>query len=559
MPLRALLLPILLLSSASASAQVIRGVVTDAISGTAVPGALVNLRSSSGSDTLAIIRRAVTNARGEYAIAAPGAGLYRLTVRRIGVREWNSAPFQLNVGETVVQDAVLDPFTTLPRITVADRSLCTTDRTRGARIAELWREAETALNVIAISSRDSSLSRRMVRFTRRMSAVNAEIIEETYHSYDERDGIGEPNFRSLSGDSLSTAGYWKDAANEMTFYAPDAQALLSTAFVRDHCFSLVDNRADRAGLVGLGFAPIRGRLTPDIRGTLWLNASTFELERVDFKWTQLPWELEHDRVGGEVRFTRLPTGAWIVKNWTLTMPRPSTIELRSTGSNRQRVVTDGLGQEGGMILVHGLEKFDTPGTVTGRVTRSGKPLLGTQVRLVGTPFQVAVDRDGRFRFDSVPPGLHAIVAEHPEFAAFNVRVAEQEFALQEGATRHLVFHAGGEKEIANAMCPGRDWRLPTLRLTLIDERTGQPLRKTPLRMRWLEVVPATHGSLLGKEARDADQNVTTDDVGRAVFCSLPAALTLTLGYPKDSGLVPLHTFKLGPQENAVATVRATPP
>ena len=29
--------------------------------------------------------------------------------------------------------------------------------------------------------------------------------------------------------------------------------------------------------------------------------------------------------------------------------------------------------------------------------------------------------------------------------------------------------------------------------------------------------------------------------------------------PSDGGLYPLHTFKLGPQENALATVRSVPP
>jgi hypothetical protein len=53
--------------------------------------------------------------------------------------------------------------------------------------------------------------------------------------------------------------------------------------------------------------------------------------------------------------------------------------------------------------------------------------------------------------------------------------------------------------------------------------------------------------------------VKTDDFGNAVFCSLPAGQTLTLGYPLDGGLYPLHTFKLGLQENAVATLRASPP
>jgi hypothetical protein len=554
-------LAILAAASSAAGAQVIRGVVTEVGSGTPLAGALVTLRGAAAArDTGAAIRSVVTNQLGDYAITAPGAGQYRVTVRRIGVRAWLSDVLNVGSGETMVLDVAMDPFTTLPRVTVADRSLCTTGRD-GARVAALWREAETALTVIVVSGQDSTLRRRLVRFSRSVALRTTDVIEETYHSYDENDRIGEPNFRSPSGDSLSHVGYWTDAANDMTFYAPDATALLSTAFLRDHCFSVVENQRNRPGFIGLAFAPIRSRIIPDIRGTLWLDLATYELRLVEFKWTQLPWELQHDRVGGEVHFMRLPTGPWIVKNWTLTMPRPSRVEFRGAGiSKQERLVMNGLGQEGGMILINGLEAFDNPGSVTGSIVRAGKPLLGTRVRLVGTPFQTVVDSAGRFRFDSVPPGLHAIVAEHPDYAAFGIRAAEQEFVLQEGATRDLAFVAGGEKEIADAMCPGRNWRLPTLRVTLIDEQSRRPLANVRLRMRWLDVeVTARHNDMLVKEARDIDRDVTTDAGGSAVFCSIPAARSLTVGYPIDGGLYPLHTFKLGPQENAVATLRASPP
>lgn len=545
----------------AAGAQVIRGVVTEAGSGTPLAGALVTLRpADAGRDTGAALRSVITNQRGEYAIAAPAAGQYRVTVRRIGVRAVISELLDVRTGQTIVHDVSLGPLSTLPRVMVSDRSLCSTRRDQGPRVAALWEEAKTALTVISISAKDSTIRRRLVRFTRRVSAVTTDVLDETYHSYDENDGIGEPTFRSLTGDSLSRAGFWVDATSDITFYAPDASALLSSAFLRDHCFSIVENRRDRPGLIGLGFLPVRNRTTPDIRGTLWLDAKNFELRLVDFTWTQLPWELQNERVGGEVHFMRLPTGPWIVKNWTLTMPRPSLVEFRSLGGpRRERLMLDGLGQEGGMILVNGLEKFDRPGTVTGRIVRGGKPLTGTRIRLVGTAFEMMVDSEGRFHFDSVPPGLHAIVAEHADFAVFGVRAAEQEFVLQEGDTRHLAFVARGEREIADAMCPGRDWRQPTLRVTLTDEQTGRPLSNITLRLRWLVVVVAKHGDVLGREAREQEQDVVTDAAGNAVFCSLPAARTLTLGYPVDGGLYPLHTFRLGNQENAIATLRASPP
>lgn len=539
-----------------ASAQIVRGVVTERGSGTPLAGALVTLVMES-SDSARF--QAVTSRTGEFAVRALAPGAYLLTVRRIGVRAYVSDPLRLGAGETTVHDVELDPFGTLPVVTIVDRTVCTRGRD-GPRVGALWREAETALSVILVSSRDSTLGRRLVRFTRRLAPFTDSIVDEQVHAFDERDGV-MTNFLSLGGDSLSRAGYWTEADGGLLFYAPDASSLLSASFVRDHCFSLVEQRADRRGLVGLAFAPVRTRTTPDIRGTLWLDNRTFELRFVEFDWTQLPREIDHERVGGEVHFMQLPSGAWIVKHWTLTMPRPREIEFRSVGGPRRRTLTsDGLAQEGGLIVVQGLDGSDHPGTVTGTITRAGKPLAGTRVRLVGTPLETEVDDQGRFRFDRVPPGPHALVADHREYEAFGIRAAEATFFLQEGGERHVSLLARTERELADALCPlDRDSRLPTLRVSLVDEQTRRPLTRARLRLRWLEVRNDVVGGIMTPVPQEMSVDATTDDSGHAMFCALPSEKRLTLGYPVDDGLSPLHTFTLRLHQNHVATVRAAPP
>jgi hypothetical protein len=168
-------------AASAANGQVIRGVVTEVGSGARLAGSLVTLRGvETAQDTGSAIRNVITNQLGEYAIAVPGAGRYRLTVRRIGVRAWRSDVLNVSNGETVLLDVAMDPFATLPRVTVADRSLCTTGRD-GPRVAALWREAETALTVIVISAQDSTVRRRLVRFKRSLD-LQGEVTDESYHS-----------------------------------------------------------------------------------------------------------------------------------------------------------------------------------------------------------------------------------------------------------------------------------------------------------------------------------------------------------------------------------------
>ena len=83
--------------ASSLGAQVIRGRVAE--SGTSLPiaGALVSLLGENGDSSLVSV---LTEQSGEYAVRAPSVGRYRLAVKRIGVKRFVSAPFDLGSGET---------------------------------------------------------------------------------------------------------------------------------------------------------------------------------------------------------------------------------------------------------------------------------------------------------------------------------------------------------------------------------------------------------------------------------------------------------------------------
>ena len=83
------------------------------------------------------------------------------------------------------------------------------------------------------------------------------------------------------------------------------------------------------------------------------------------------------------------------------------------------------------------------GTVVGRVTdaRSGQPLVGTTVEIVGTVLRVAADAEGRYRIANVPVGAQVVLARRIGYAAARqpVTVAEGQQATADFALEAAAF------------------------------------------------------------------------------------------------------------------------
>jgi hypothetical protein len=97
--------------------------------------------------------------------------------------------------------------------------------------------------------------------------------------------------------------------------------LLDETFLNTHCFHVERDSSDKPGQVGLAFEPVMGRTVPDIRGTLWLNEQTSQLRSVNVVFTNLPRGVIDERVGGNIEFLQLPSGAWIVQRWQVRTPK----------------------------------------------------------------------------------------------------------------------------------------------------------------------------------------------------------------------------------------------
>ena len=208
----------------------------------------------------------------------------------------------------------------LPAVTVRSDPLCVRRADQSERVASLWDEARTALTATQVSLRDRLVRARIVRYIRDLDAQTLRLVAERCAV--RARGVVERPFVSLPGEALSRAGYWRVLPNDsIAYYAPDADVLLSSTFARDHCFGTSEGRGDRAGLTGMSFEPESERDAPDVRGVIWLDARTFELRLVEFRYSRLPVATTNRNIGGEVHFARLPRGTWIVERWFIRTPR----------------------------------------------------------------------------------------------------------------------------------------------------------------------------------------------------------------------------------------------
>jgi len=507
------------------SAQVVRGRVTEVNSAMPVAGALVSL---IGETSEAALVSGLTTQTGEYAVRAPGAARYRLAVKRIGVRRLVTAAFDLAAGETRVLDVPIDAVAlTLPEVTVS--GLCVTRPRELSRIASLWDEARTALEATQISLRDRLMEAQIARYAGELDPSSLRVL---FDWRSDAQLMVEQPFTGLSGDSLSAVGYWRQLAGDSVEYlAPDASALASNAFIRDHCFSLAGAPRNRPDLIGIGFVPARDRLLADITGTIWLDARRFELRFIEFRYTRLPRIPNAARVGGEVHFARLGTGAWIVDRWFIRMPQ--VIVLPDDWPRRQ------LREEGGAAIAEGLAPSSRPASVTGVFLDSaGRREAGAVIRAIGTHRQVVTGADGSFRFDSLPPGGLSLVAHTDGYDALAILAASRRFELQAGRTRRVELRAPNAGTMRREVCPPpavsftpRRVLRGVLRLLMVDSATTAPLPGVPFLVSW----PAIAESADADTTQERFRQAVTDSRGTATFCDLPTGFPLEVSVLGASG------------------------
>jgi hypothetical protein len=475
--LRPLLGPALLvLAPLSLAAQSVRGTVTEEAGGAPVASALVVLVDASGARHAG----ALTDASGRFSITAPAPGTYTLRAERVGRESVVSPALTLRAGETVEQRLSAPArAVTLEGISVRAPSgrRCQVRPGAGMAAATLWEEARKALGVVAWA-RDAR------QFTYEVTRIERELEPASLRQVSEQRQVGTVvtthPFQSIPADSLSRRGFVQTTDDGTFYYAPDAGVLLSETFLDDHCFRVAED--GEAGLVGLAFEPVRGRVVPEVRGTFWLDRASAELRYLEYDYVRLPQGVPAGRLGGRVEFERLPTGAWFVSRWAIRMPRVTREVERVTEvkgivpERRTRDLLAGITETGAEVRVATRMAARLPlvGTVYDSVR--GAPLAGAEVFVSGTVHRAATDAEGRFRIEDVPEGEHTLSFSHPTLALLRVVPEVRTVTLRAGAETPVALALPSAATVAAALCPGQVPEGAAVVTGVVRDAEGEPVR-----------------------------------------------------------------------------------
>lgn len=526
-----------------AHGQLVRGTAREAESGRAIESGVITLLDAGGS----AIRAVLTDSMGEFGLRAPAPGAYRLRFERLGFRPLTTDRFTLEEGETEtksIRAAIVS--VSLDRITVTDRPRCRVLPEADTVTARVWSAVRGVLASAAAGETGWYPYVTIERYERDYDYRRKLVTKERKWT---QTGASTAPFVAVAASVLETEGFVVRDRDSVTFYAPEARTLIAEEFLRTHCFRVRDERTER-GRVGLDIEPIPRRYVPDIKGTLWLDAASGELRRLDFVYVNLPSNVPSDGAEGWVEFRRLPRGAWVVDRWLLRLPLVGPPPPASVYGSGVPVAGElppgrateliGTHEEGGRIVSLAKERPRTAAaptvaySVQGSVrTADGTPVSGARAFLSGTGHSSVTDRDGLFAMLDVKPGEYRLSFTHPRFDTLGVVGPVIELHVT-GATEHQLTMPTDE-QVARSVCQAHEGAVagqaPTLLYGYVREGSSPAVVPTAtVTASWR--VPIARGPTVG--VRTESFEVQSDATGYYQVCGVPREIPLTVRAMRDS-------------------------
>jgi len=341
-------LPVLLLLAVAAStlgAQVVTGRVVDLATGEPVGEGFVVLLDDAGKE----VGRVLSTADGQFTLQAPRPGQYRLRSERIGYLAVTSAPLTLESADTLIHTiSIAWVGVGLAPIEVTARTSCRTRPDDDPGTATVWEEVRKALAGAAWTASEGTYRYLAVRYeedwdTNRRKSTR--MVAETTLGY------AHAPFASRPAAELVEHGYVVSEEDSISYFAPDAVVLQDDTFLATHCFAIVRRSLGADRQIGLAFEPVPERRLPDVKGVLWIDEQTAELRVLTFTYTGRPRREGAGRTGGLIEFVKLPSGAWVVHRWKISMPLMDVrLGFGRGGARRQEMVLRGFRDVGGRIL-----------------------------------------------------------------------------------------------------------------------------------------------------------------------------------------------------------------
>lgn len=507
---------------------------------------MILLADSAGTS----VARALSAEDGRFVLRATHAGAHTLRTLRIGFRAASFGPYVVPAsGLTNLTLALRDVPVALAGVRVEGSNACLRAREQGSNgVLAVWEEARTALLASVLSRSQEQLTVTTTTYERVMAPRTDRI---TRQRVSQRSGQSMRPFVSpRSPDEYAEHGYVEQDATGAVYHAPDADVLLSESFASVHCLRLTtDPREDE---VGVSFEPIpddsREKLV-DVSGTLWLDRESAALRRLEFSYTGLDPAQLAAGAGGRLEFLRLATGAWVVKEWLVHVPRLEVV--RAAGMSRDpsvHVTNSTLGREerrvlevwtfGGEIarasvgdrLLWRAPDAIVAGQVRGAEGDAGA--IGARVLLAGSSYAVTSDSLGRFRLDGVLPGRYEVRLLSRVGAVLDLAPEEAgEVDAKADAIATLELRAPRDGELLVRRCGAglvsadRGFLAGTALLA-----AGVPARNANVSAHW-QSISGGSGGLVAAEVETAAR---ADSLGRFGLCGVPKARVLSLSAQLDS-------------------------
>lgn len=531
-------LPVLLLAGVPTAgvAQIVAGRVIDTGTDAPVEAVLVELMRPDSTR----VRGTLSGQTGRYALTVNVPGRYLIRLDRLGYRATWLGPFEIR-SDTAL-DLRVDPEpVSLAPIEATGSGRCAVRPEVGVATAKLWEQIRKVLAVADVVNQEGLLEFDLLRFERELDLRRAHQRRELADIW-----TGSDPFQGYPGDVLARYGFIQPAdASSIYWFMPDADVILSEAFLDTHCFSVVERYDQDRRLLGLQFEPILdGRDEPerdisnpdfdelvrndpaDVTGVLWADAATGALESLDYGYTGIRSNELRALSGGYARFEQLVGGTWVIRQWWIRMPMFQT----STRAGGRRLREAGMRETGGELVA----VRDTTGTpvtrrtgqpVTGRLIRSDGPAAFpfdslTFVRFSGTAHLAGVDSTGAFAFPDVAPGRYLALFHHPLLDTLGIDIPVTAFNMGRTPLR-LDMKVPSRREALAGICPDMDADSRRGVILVVLSRDADPA----------DPVPGEAVNLRSVQGERTIRRATTTDDGRARFCDVPGNEALEIQLP----------------------------
>lgn len=464
------------LSANTLAAQTMEIRLRDDVTLAPIVGAIVRLQ-----DERRTVMQGLSNESGWLVLRGTVAGTYHLKVDRIGWAGVIAGPFVLGAGETLRRELRLSSSRReLPALTVEAESRCNRSSQGGSLAVALWEEIRKALTANVISGAGASLPLHVREFHRELDISARPLREYLVLS---SVSLGH-SYSALAPGVLAQGGFIFARGDKTMYAAPDAESLLSEEFVASHCFRAVRGTGS---LVGLAFEPIRDRKVIDVRGTLWVDRRTSELDFLEYRYTGIADQFNRADVGGRVAFRRLATGAWIVNSWHIRRPQLLREEIIGAGNtSRFRTRVTGYHDRGATVEV----AADSQGRATRAIvfgaiydSIAGKGLENAIVYIEGLPDSIVTDTAGRYELAVAASGLHVVAARHRRVGLLG-HPESRAVVLTPGDTTLVDFSVPAPASVAQALC-GPGWMVAGLAGILLSA-DSTPAIGFDVRIPWRE-------------------------------------------------------------------------